>query len=173
MKENQTKWPPGFLEDLERKVNPLVNEANESVKIAVSYAQIGLKWGFLLNGGALVALPAIVGTIPDISSCSIKAAAILYIIGLALCAICSLAAYKNFMTVGTQRRWSANRVEWQLSENYLATPETRGAYQDAIKRATAGYESCAKWLRLTYYISISAACLGFGSFVVASIILVW
>jgi hypothetical protein len=163
----------GYTEDKVHEINPLTEEAIESVKIAVSYAQIGLKWGFLLNGGALVALPAIIGGLPEITTCSVKAAAVLYIVGLALCGVCTITAYLNFLTVSNWRRTQANLKKWQISNTYFGTAETQEDYKTAVRLCEAEISSLGRRIVSTYWIALVTGCTGYGAFIVASIVLVW
>tara|TARA_R110000822_G_scaffold200484_1_gene337968 strand:+ start:465 stop:986 length:522 start_codon:yes stop_codon:yes gene_type:complete len=95
--DNHRRNLENYYRDISVHVEPMYARAAVSLGHAVSYAQIGLKWAFLLNGGALVALPPLSQITEKISSSDIRVGAIWFVIGIICAGVCSVVSYWNFI----------------------------------------------------------------------------
>ncbi len=93
-----------YLEDWATLVRPFQDDAHRFVGHSVTYGSTALQAAYILNGGALAALPALVTVLTKATAASIAFAAIPFIGGIAAAAISSLSAYLNF-------QWQA-QVSW-------------------------------------------------------------
>lgn len=85
-----------FLADWATAVQPDMNNIQRSVEHSVTYGSTGLQAAYIINGGALAALPALMTALTKAGAASIAYAAIPFILGIVSAAISSIAAYLNF-----------------------------------------------------------------------------
>lgn len=85
-----------FLDDWQTLVQTEIEGARVNVGHAVTYGSTALQAAYLLNGGALAALPALVTALTPAGKDQIALAAIPFVLGIAAAAISSLFAYLNF-----------------------------------------------------------------------------
>jgi hypothetical protein len=71
----------------------------DSQKVAFRFAEIGLQSAFLVNGGALVAIPPLMEWISSRGRSEVPFDAAAFVIGLVLAAASALVAYLNFLSL--------------------------------------------------------------------------
>lgn len=152
-----------YVRDLHAYVYPLYAQSGDMLRHAVSYAQIGLKWAFLLNGGALVALPTL-SHIFDITSSIL--AVFLFITGLALSGLCSLAAYLNFINVSALYDLHASEhmnasLQRIFNANPLSPTENLSVKKRKIHRKITFYQYVALVCGFSAYVAFVVGCVFF------------
>ena len=128
-------------------------DAKFAIGYGISYAQLALKWAFTLNGGALVAIPAIVQAFEGAEGAIWSAIAL--VVGLALAAGCSLMAYLNFLAISAVETTKSTKLRWLLSS--INDPEKVKDRVEECDRHIASKNEIVGW---TYYAGVF---LGTGS----------
>ncbi|WP_143027128.1 hypothetical protein [Rhodospira trueperi] len=151
MTENKTPLDV-HLEWNEKMVAPHEQRAQEFMGHSISYAQIAVRWAFMLNGGALIAFPGFVtalgnkGTEIDLSW---------FVAGLASIALCALIAYINFQCLAQMQYNEANKMRWIIS----------GSADEVIKEEQSQIENENERLNgrvaLTYGLGILTGCASY------------
>ena len=133
---------------------------------SVSYAQLALKWAFLLNGGALIALPTITKQLAAITDP--KSAATNFVIGLVLAAVSCVFAYVNFMHLAQSSRSEGIKSEWQITMNYYGSDEGNQQQKETIEKLNSGIKTSALVVNSTLWLSLIAGILSYIGFIVGS-----
>lgn len=113
MSENKTPLDI-HLEWNEKMVAPHEQRAQEFLGHSISYAQIAVKWAFLLNGGALIAFPGFVTALGDKGT---NVDLFWFVFGLTAIALCALVAYINFQCLAQIQYGEASKMKWEISDN--------------------------------------------------------
>jgi hypothetical protein len=86
------------VEKYRASVEPFLLAALDFQQYAVSYAQIAIRSSYLLNGGALLALPAYAGiSKSSIGLTSLMWSAGAFVVGLLLVLLCTIVCHLNFL----------------------------------------------------------------------------
>ena len=122
-----------FLDQWRTELAPVDAQIALATESATSLALTGLRSGYLLNGGALIALPAFIGIFKKLESGDTDLfvfAAIPFALGLITCTVANFLGYKcvSTATLAHQeyRNWSALQVREQYfpSEDTISTAKT-------------------------------------------------
>ena len=150
-----------MLEEWRLNVQTTIEASRAMESHAVEYAQIGLKSAFLVNAGALVALPPLMQWLPVSQRVLIPTCAWYFVAGLLLAAICSIVAYANFMLLANTNDQRAAALAVELMVNYgLRTKET---LEDKIYKKHANVSQRLKpWVFGTM---VAALIIGLGSYI--------
>jgi hypothetical protein len=127
--KRQLEHREGLRRDIELHVEPLIHQATDADKAAIELGQSILKTGTLLNGGALVAIPAVIalfGIDAKAVTPNLLIAAGLFVIGLLLS---WLSGIGGFFTLSRR-----SDRDYQHAEATKATLY-RDCYPDKTKRA--------------------------------------
>ena len=151
-----------FLEEWRLNVDPPRIERLESLKFATQYAQIALRGAFLVNSGALVALPPLMGWLHVAGGRSGASAALWFVVGLFLAAASAIAAYANFLCLANvyDARWSKAAID--VSGTHYPKSETPPRETEEYIKHQINEDWYEKWVWRTQVLSLS---LGIGSYV--------
>lgn len=146
-----------YLDDWATIVEPHNVSARQMVEHSVSYGSTALQASYLLNGGALAALPALLTSLTSAGAAQIAIAAIPFVVGIASTGVASLAAYLNF-------QWQA-AVYWDDYDS--AGRQLRRFYNRAAISLTDGKrrKRFTNLVVVSFYVGVVAAVLALGSFV--------
>lgn len=138
-----------YLEDWATLVHPYGEAAHKMVAHSVTYGSTALQAAYIINGGALAALPPLLTSLTKASAASIATAAIPFIVGIGAAAISSLSAYLNF-------QWAA-AIAWHDAE--LVGARLRKFYQKTADEepAAAKRERFQKLMECSSYIGVASA----------------
>jgi len=75
------------------------HQAWDAQKIAMRFGEIALQAAFLVNGGALIALPPLMEWLSQKGRASVPGDAAIFVAGLFFAAACALTAYLNFLFI--------------------------------------------------------------------------
>lgn len=150
-----------MLEEWRINVQSSLDEAAESRKLATEYAQIALKSAFLVNAGALVALPPLMQWLSAAQRRLIPTSAWLFVIGLMLAAICALLAYANFALIARVDSSDANVLAVQVAVNYGLRDASELKSESHLKEVGVR-ASRSRWILGTM---ISSLVSGIGSYI--------
>lgn len=122
--EQQLTWRNAFLDQWRTELAPVDAQIALAAESATSLALTGLRSGYLLNGGALIALPAFVEIFKKLNAGDAGFfifAAIPFVLGLITCTAANFLGYKSVDTAGTAhhevRNWTALRIIEQYYPN--------------------------------------------------------
>jgi hypothetical protein len=122
-----------LLNDWAISVQPDLDKAQQLIKHSVTYGSTALQAGYILNGGALAALPALSSSLSHAGTESIANAAIPFICGIAVTAISSLCAYLNFQFHAYLAWHDAGVVAARIRELYnIPASEPSNAVRDRL-----------------------------------------
>lgn len=146
-----------------------VQGARDSARVmrsnAYSYAQIGLNAAFLINGGALVAIPPLMQWLSSSQRQQIPVSAIYFVAGLLLAAACSLLTFASLMIGGWVLDANAGSAATSLAVRY-------GLKDESVLRARAYNELVTSkqrflpWIRITSIAGIACCIAAYGVFLV-------
>jgi hypothetical protein len=132
---------------------------------AVSYAQIGLKSAFLINGGALVALPPLMQWLPAPERVMIPSCALYFVFGLSFAGLCSLITYINFLIIGAQYDANADVAALKLAVAHKM--RDAAAFEDkSYKKSVDAPRRLSFWVNATL-------CGGVGTGVASYVMFLW
>lgn len=156
-----------FLTEFRTNMEPAERLRDQCNLGAVDFASIAIKATFVMNGGALVALPAILQFADKgrISTQSLLVSVILFVVGIVLATITNFLAYKSMLVAsdGHENEVSARAVE--VIEWYYPS-EDPTPNQAKIKTYRADAQDKFKWAQRLANLGV----LGFGLSAVAFII---
>jgi len=155
-----------YLADVTALKDPLIQHSVNYMEHAVSYAQICVKWAFLLNGGALVALPAL-GSF--VSSTDARSTAIYYVVGLILIALCSFLAYINFMAMAQYKENEATRLHWQTLGVYFGNEHNQEKTSESIQLCNKSMDKNLTVMKVTFWFAIVVGLSSYVSFLIGSL----
>ena len=149
-----------YLQRWTTDISPVEEELLETHRSAVGIAQMVLRSGFLVNGGALIALPAFIALFQVDASMLVIAAVGCFVAGLLSCGAGAIGAFLTLDNWGVaviqKREWRAIK---QNTESFPDKPENQGANErlDAIdeKRREAERNS-RRWFRFSLWACILA-----------------
>ncbi|MAL73359.1 MAG: hypothetical protein CMM62_00085 [Rhodospirillaceae bacterium] len=168
-----------YFKEMSRIVDPLTQQAFQYVELGAAYAQIGLKWSYLLNGGALIALPAYLSSVSkdnaflQVSPLSIKIAAIGYVVGLVLSGLCSLLAYLNYGAFKNECLATASLRAWEMNNTFYNEQTSEKDFKAGVDSAEKLVQSANRMKDKTYLTSVFSVCGAYIAFFMSSLILVW
>lgn len=142
-----------FLRDWEASVLPVENQASGAEKGAVDYSLLGLKSAFILNGGALVALPAVTpffGINAAANKNLLVWTAATFMVGILLSAAATALSYFVMCYQGSMHRWSREKNAQIVIGQYFGHIEDGGARdkkRDEAARKEADYAKTANTIR--------------------------
>lgn len=151
-----------FLRDWETSVLPIEHQASDAYKAAIDYSLLGFKSMFILNGGALVALPAIVqtfnatcaqGTIAKVAAC--------FVIGILFAAAATTLSY---FVVCAEGVFHWNRRE-EVAQTILGLYYNTPGHQERVKEAAFKSGKYVKRCTLLRYVAIFCALGSVGAFI--------
>ncbi len=112
--ERQLSWRNAFLDQWRTELAPVDAQIALATESATSLALTGLRSGYLLNGGALIALPAFIEIFKKLESGDTDLfvfAAIAFVLGLITCTVANFLGYKCVSTATLahqeNRNWRA------------------------------------------------------------------
>lgn len=155
-----------FLEEWKTNLTPIQNAMTLADRAAIDFGSAGIKAGFLLNGGALIAVPAFVEILkpgPPAFGSLIYAIG-LFVGGLLLCVAVNLAAYLSMRvaSVGLVARIDARSA--MLHRLYTGDPtgehKTRETEKDAEADSRAKRADRITNVGLILYLLTIAAFIG-------------
>jgi hypothetical protein len=144
-----------FLTDWTTAVQPELDNAHKFVEHSVTYGSTALQAAYIINGGALAALPALMTSLTKAAASSIATSAIPFVVGIAAAAVSSLCAYLNFQ-FHAQLAWCRSQA------NANGIRRIYGYQEDAIE------DKSKKWtglILLTLYFGVAAAIASLAAFV--------
>ncbi len=148
-----------FLEDWTTTVLPHSAEAQAYLQHAVTYASGGLQASYILNGGALAALPTLATVLTNAEITSIAFAAIPFVVGIVATAISSFATYMNYNFLCLIKRHDADAQGARLGDFYNRSATTVDSAQRDIY---------STWVTRTLWIGIGAAMIALVAFIAGS-----
>lgn len=118
-----------FLRDWEASVPPIERKGQEADRGAVDYSLLGIKSAFILNGGALVVLPALTPVFGINTTCNkgllIWAAAI-FMVGILFAAATTALSYFTMCYQGAMHFWSREKMAFIVIGLYYGHLEDGG-----------------------------------------------
>lgn len=153
-----------LLEDWAQTVVPRNETALAHITSSVTYGSSALQASYLINGGALAALPAIVTSLTDISTARIALAAVPFVIGIAATGVASLAAYLNF-------QWTA---EIEFYESAVAADNIASFYHQKPKNPPdpKTRENAEKRRNISFCVGVGAGLSAFLAFIVGAFLFI-
>jgi ABC-type dipeptide/oligopeptide/nickel transport system ATPase component len=150
-----------YLDDWKTLVRSFQEDAHRSVGHSVTYGSTALQAAYIINGGALAALPALVTSLTTASAASISTAAIPFIFGIGSAAISSLSAYLNFQWQAQISWFDANENAVILKQFYERTGDlpTRRQMDEHVEKAL---REAALWAEVKDILSRNALTLSGG-----------
>jgi hypothetical protein len=145
-----------YLEDWATLVRPFQDDAHRFVGHSATYGSTALQAAYIINGGALAALPALVTSLTTASASAIATAAIPFIFGIASAAISSLSAYLNF-------QWQAQISWFDANENAVMLRQFYERSGDPPDKAVR--EKFATLVNCSLYAGVAAALASLAFFV--------
>ena len=164
-----------FLKAYEISIKPINEKIILSMNQVHSFAKSGMQCLFLLNGGAILAIPALLKIIytNNPANDQIIACGFLYIVGLVLVAVAYFCAYMACCQDSkTLMHWE-NREKYDLMKNF--NKNTDVDWNELRNKSNEEMVKCigpSKWFRraATIMSTISLFCFCFGSFSQARIL---
>lgn len=138
-----------LVEEWRLYVQSSQSAADQMRSHAVSYAQIGLNSAFLINGGALVAIPPLMQWLTVPQRHQIPLSASFFLAGLVLAGACSLVTYWNLTMAGLVLDANANSIANQLAVNYGLKNKAVLTNKSYLARA-ATKKRLLPWIRFTF-----------------------
>ena len=143
------------------EVIPLEQTGWEAKKIAADFGKLGLTSAFLLNGGALVALPPMMQWLNSNGRSLVAITAIWLPIGIVMAVVAAFAAYANFLLVGKVYNAAAHRRARELDSQHLGK---RPQDDPEWKRHNSRYRRARRGVSVTQVVAITAVLLSFACF---------
>jgi len=160
-----------FLRDWEVEVLPKENQAAAACQAAVDYSILGLKSAFLLNGGALVALPAFISIFGKETAClrvHIGYISACFVLGIGCVATSTALSYftthKQEAAHWSRREISANQILALYYEDQNFNDQAEAAVKTRDENIAAGIV-LQKW-------AIGMALASAGAFLLGALLLV-
>lgn len=128
-----------FLEEWRTNLTPLQNSIASADRAAVDFSLAGLKSMFILNGGALIAVPAFVEILdlgPEAFG-SLVDASVLFVSGLVECVLANLTAYLSMREAGLGLVATTESRAAMLKRVYTGDPKGDLAAKEAREEAKA------------------------------------
>ena len=142
-----------FLEHWRTDLQPIENDIRASDRASVDFAISGLRTVFLLNGGAIVAVPAFAEVlgVQDDQRYWITYAVATYAFGLFLSALSQIAAY---LTTESRSREFSERLSWRsitvkLKHNIIQENDPECAAAELFKEKEKRWEGIAKFFNIS------------------------
>jgi hypothetical protein len=139
-----------------------IHEMQGSLTHAVSYAQLAVKGGFVVNAGAILFLPIMIesGAISVDKAISVS---VYFVIGMGLMALCCLAAYLNFIYDYEIKSSDIGIINRQLMNVYFGENDGYEVDEVEIEKLEKQRKLSSRIIFPTFIISILA---GVGSYVI-------
>ncbi|WP_120495486.1 hypothetical protein [Kiloniella sp. EL199] len=158
-----------FNEDLQLHRDPAFHSFEVGLGHAISYAQIAVKWAFILNGGALVALPTVTAKLTTLEAA--KCSAMWFVLGLICIALCCVVTYWNFLKMSAVYRNEGIRVSWELADSYYGNDENKKENTKNITELNKCIEYDNKQIGITMWLSLIFGIFSYVAFIVGSLLL--
>lgn len=125
-----------YLERWKADIVPVEQFVIEAGKGAIAFAQTALKSGFILNGGALIALPAFIQifSVSDVASAYITITILCFTGGLFFCGIGALLAYLTMSTTEQRLGFSREIRVLRLNEEHNPSAD-KAQYTNKLEEA--------------------------------------
>jgi len=129
------------------------------IRASIDYGQLAVRSSFILNGGALLAMPAYLAragaVVAENNVYGIILAAACYIAGIIFAALCSYAAFFNFERNAYQVEWEILKKISEIEENYdgVAFHRMKDVREDYRNKLEAGIKRFGWWAHATTWIS--------------------
>jgi len=158
------RYRDDYLREWDQRVTPLEERASKADEESIGFAHGALKCGFILSGGALIAVPAIVGlfsfqtdsiVIPLATSIALFIASLIaswLAYGVAYFAMCYRAA----------QRYQAREIE-ALKVNELS-PGAKAADLAEVHKFESGRDRYGRWFNRLRYAAIALCVVSFLAF---------
>lgn len=104
------------------------------VDISAQYAQIALRGGFYLNGGALIALPPLMQWLGPAQVLGVISAGYIFVVGIVLAALSALSAYANFMYLAQSASSLAYTNALEVNNRHYEEPLDLQAHEEYQKQ---------------------------------------
>ena len=115
-----------FLDQWRTELAPIDAKIALAIQSATSLAQTGLRSGYILNGGALIALPAFIEIFGKFEPNNTRAytfSAIFFVLGLITCVIANFLGYKSVNTAAEAQEHARAWTELNLREQYYPSTD--------------------------------------------------
>jgi len=164
----------GFYESVSRNVGRYETMRDGAISSGVSYAQIGLRSAFLLNGGAIgLVLPAL-GTTGLLTIQSLQLPALAFVLGIFLAALCSVFAFLNFDRTAAYQQSRANEMQKIVHRSYFPDPSvSNDDFTDSLEVFRTEQQKYHDQAHRLYVVALSAGVLSFIAFMVGSLLLIF
>ncbi len=151
-----------LLDRYYKEVMPLHGRAWDSEKAAQEFARVALQAAFLLNGGALVALPPLMQWLSDLGRMLVPKNAGYFVWGIVFGAAACLFAYFNFRLIGAVNRANANIGAMELNADNIQKNLDKDDPNYRKVERTARWGSHAE--RVTQLLGVGCAVASFVAF---------
>ncbi len=167
-----------YFERWRLHVEPFEADRKAWIRYAVEYAQMAIRTGFLLNGGALIAVPAFAKFLGDglwvRGSVWPKLMIVLFVIGMVLFTLATILAFFAMIKYSHQQEEGRERMAKLVSHDYEVSiggsPKTKRSDFEEMGTKEKRYWKQGHRRELA---SICAALLGFAVFTIGAVIAVY
>jgi hypothetical protein len=142
-----------WLEEWKLRVQGSRDSARQMRSDAYSYAQISLNSAFLINAGALVAIPPLMQWLTPAQRQHVPSSASYFLIGLLLAAVCAMVAFANLTLGGRVLDANANTNAARLAVRYRLKDESALTEKSYIRTSTAK-KRLLPWVKFTFALGI-------------------
>jgi hypothetical protein len=157
--DNRRLW----LEEWKLRVQGSRDSARQMRSDAYSYAQISLNSAFLINAGALVAIPPLMQWLLPEQRQHISSCAGYFLVGLLLAAACSMVTFANLTLGGRVLDANANTNAALLAVRYKLQDESVLREKDYIRSSTAR-KRLMPWIGFTFSLGIGCGIASYAAF---------
>lgn len=148
-------------------MDPPRTQRSESMKFATEYAQIAMRGAFLINSGALVALPPLMSWLDVAGGRSGAGAALWFVCGLLLAAVSSIVAYANFLLLADlyDARWT--KAAMDVNESYYPRQPGQPPVQmtEKYRDKVESEKRSGIWAEITRVVALLVGLASYGAFI--------
>ena len=169
MAEREPDWIK-YEEEHSKNVEFFRSHIENSTRAMFEYGVMIIKYLILLNGGALVALPAVAVMIGGEGKVLTISSATFYILGLVLAMICAYTSHLNWLFAASSFEELSNRRSKELTYTYLGEKyQSLTEVEQNREKGEPFWRSRQCTFYLTHLIGIlSLACFSYGCFKLAA-----
>ena len=155
-----------YLQRRDSEVDVYSRLSWDSQKIAAEIAKLALQSAFLVNGGALIALPPLMQWLSEPERTAVPDHALVFVVGLMLAAASAVSAYINFMCISRGNSWTGYQQALELNAQHEGISlKEEGEYAQAKAKVKNWY----RWTRTTAIVALvigvlSYVCFAIGAF---------
>jgi hypothetical protein len=124
-----------YFQQWKADVISIREQAWDARKSGFEYARLGLQSAFIMNGGALVALPPLMQWLSDDKRALVPIVAVLFIFGIILAAACAIVSYLNFMHTSDAIHAQGEQNAIKLNAQYEGRPFANDPNHEKAKTA--------------------------------------